>query len=415
MAEHESLSATPTVRVKRAATGGAVGRLDDGRVIFVRHALPGELVRVNLTDRTRSFARGDAVQIIEPSLERVVAPCPYAHPGGCGGCDLQHASEEAQLAWKAAVVSEHLRRVGGVERDVTVESAGVDAEGSRIRVRCAVTPNGRLALRKNRSRDLFEIDACWIADARLRPAFAADWSGAVEVELRAIGDGEPFAVARREADGGPVVEARSLDGAALGATRSYVEVGDHRFVVSPTTFWQSHRAAPARLLDAVMSSASVEPGDSVVDLFSGAGLFAVPLARAVGPDGRVTAVDSSPDAARDARDNAHALSNVTVREWPVSPRAVNDTVGPRDVVVIDPPRQGLSRGVAPMLLRRRPRRLIYVSCDAATFARDLKVFLTGGFILSDLRVFDLFPMTEHVELVGTLDMAPAGVESEVED
>src|SRR5579872_5996581 len=142
------------VRVKRPATGGAVGRLDDGRVVFVRHALPGELVEVTVTERTRSFARADAVGVLEPSDERVTAPCPYAVPGGCGGCDLQHASPEAQLAWKAAVVAEHLRRIAGVTRDVTVEPAGVAAQGSRTRLRCAVSERGRLALRAARSHDL---------------------------------------------------------------------------------------------------------------------------------------------------------------------------------------------------------------------------------------------------------------------
>src|SRR5271169_4703055 len=117
----DSTAATPTVRIKRPATRGGVGRLDDGRVVFVRHSLPGELVRVQITDRSRSFARGDAVEILEASAERVTAPCRYAHPGGCGGCDLQHASPTAQLDWKATVVAEHLRRIAGVDRAVIVE------------------------------------------------------------------------------------------------------------------------------------------------------------------------------------------------------------------------------------------------------------------------------------------------------
>jgi tRNA/tmRNA/rRNA uracil-C5-methylase (TrmA/RlmC/RlmD family) len=388
----EPVSPTSTVRVKRAATGGAVGRLDDGRVVFVRHSLPGELVEVAITDRSRSFARGDAVQVIEASAQRVQAPCHYAHPGGCGGCDLQHASESAQLEWKAAVVAEHLRRIAGVTREVSVVGAGVDAGGSRTRLRCAVTPEGRLA-----------------------PAFATNWADAAEVELRSIGDGPPFAVVLRESPHGPAHDVRSLDGAPLrDTTRSDVVVDGHRFAVSATSFWQSHQSAPALLIDAVTALADVQPGESAVDLYSGVGLFAVPLAVAVGPQGRVTAVESSAAAAQDARDNAHDLAQLTVREWSVAPRAVNDTVGYRDVVVLDPPRHGLSRGVAPALVRRHPRRIVYVSCDAATFARDLKVFLTGGYTLSDLRVLDLFPMTEHVELVGLLDFASSGVESEHE-
>ncbi|HVA52700.1 MAG TPA: TRAM domain-containing protein [Acidimicrobiales bacterium] len=403
------------VRVKRAATGGAVGRLDDGRVIFVRHALPGELVRVEVTEVSRSFARGDAVEVLEASPERVTAPCPYAKPRGCGGCDLQHASDIAQLEWKASIVAEHLRRIAKVERDVEVLGTGV-AQGSRSRLRCAVTDQGLLALHESRSHDLVALDACWIADARLQRAFATQWSQAEEVELRAIGDGDAFAVVRHETPAGISIDLRSLQGASLdGRTRSEVSVAGHRFVVSPTAFWQSHRSAPSLLLETVIAFAGLESGDSVVDLFSGVGLFAVPLGAVVGPNGRVSAVESSPSTAHNARENARDAKNVTVREWSVTARAVNDTVGSRDVVVLDPPRQGLSRGVAPALVRRAPRRLVYVSCDAATFARDLKVFLHGGYNLRDLRVFDLFPMTEHVELVALLDIDPIRVESDDED
>ena len=141
----------------------------------------------------------------------------------------------------------------------------------------------------------------------------------------------------------------------------------------------------------------------MTDLFSGVGLFAVPLAKAVGPSGKVTAVESSAYAVRDARQNAEGFRWLKVREWSVSPRAINDSVSEGDLVILDPPRGGLAKGVAAALVRRRPRRLVYVSCDAATFARDLKTLLAGGFVLGELRVFDLFPMTEHVELIASLD------------
>jgi len=118
----------------------------------------------------------------------------------------------------------------------------------------------------------------------------------------------------------------------------------------------------------------------------------------------VTAIESSAYAVRDARQNAEGLRNLKVREWSVTARSVNDAVGEGDLVVLDPPRGGLAKGVAEALVRRRPRRLVYVSCDAATFARDLKLLLAGGYSLNELRVFDLFPMTEHVELLSSLDL-----------
>jgi tRNA/tmRNA/rRNA uracil-C5-methylase (TrmA/RlmC/RlmD family) len=120
----------------------------------------------------------------------------------------------------------------------------------------------------------------------------------------------------------------------------------------------------------------------------------------------VTAVESSPYAVRDARQNGDGLRHLRVREWSVSARAINDAVGPGDIVICDPPRNGLAKGVVDALARRTPRRLVYVSCDAATFARDLKALLLRGFLVSELAVFDLFPMTEHVELVAVLDNTP---------
>jgi tRNA/tmRNA/rRNA uracil-C5-methylase (TrmA/RlmC/RlmD family) len=381
-----------------------VGRLGDGRVVFVRHSLPGELVRVDVTETTASFARGDAVEILEPSGDRVVAPCSYAHPGGCGGCDLQHASVPAQLSWKAALVREHLQRIAGVEREVAVTTPVGAAKGSRTRLRCAVNDDGQLSLRASRSHDLVAIDSCWIASDAFAPAFATSWDFAEEVELRAIGDGEPFAVVCRETPRGTMYELCSMRGEPLEpTTQSRVAVRNHYFSVSPRSFWQSHRDAPEMLLDAVLSFADVHEGDKVVDLFSGVGLFSVPLAKAVGPGGKVTAVESSPYAVRDARQNGDGLRHLKVREWSVTPRSVNDSVAPGDIVVLDPPRAGLAKGVADALVRRAPRRLVYVSCDPATFSRDLKVLRAGGYELRDLRAFDLFPMTEHVEVVGLLD------------
>ena len=406
MSSEFSVQSPVTVRIERPATGGGVGHLDDGRVIFVRHSLPGELVSVEVTETTKSFARGDAVAVLEPSPQRVSAPCGYAHPGGCGGCDLQHASPAAQSSWKATLVAEHLKRIAGVEREVTVTPVDGPAQGSRTRLRCAVNEDGQLCLRSARSHDLIAIENCWIAASSFAPAFGASWDGAEEVELRAIGDAEPFAVVKRDTHRGLMYEICSLNGEPLEpSTQSRVSVRGHFFSVSPRSFWQSHRAAPELLLATVLAFADVKPDDHVVDLFSGVGLFAVPLAQAVGPGGRVTAVEASGYAVRDARQNGDGLRQLKVREWSVTPRSVNDSVAPGDVVVLDPPRNGLAKGVVDALIRRGPRRLVYVSCDAATFARDLKALLAGGFVLGDLKVFDLFPMTEHAELVAVLDNA----------
>ena len=365
------------------------------------------MVRVAVTESTSKFSRGDAVEVLEASPERVAPPCHYAHPGGCGGCDLQEASTSAQISWKSSLVTEHLRRIAGVEYEFAVTQPASDPRGSRTRLRCAVDDDGKLALRVARSHDLIALDGCWISNPSFAPAFAASWHGAEEVELRAIGDGEPFALVRRLTPRGTMHELCSLRGEPLEpSTHSRVGVRGHVFTVGPRSFWQSHRDAPTLLLDTVLELAGAQVDDHIADLFSGVGLFSVPLAKVVGPGGRVTAVESSPYAVRDARLNAEGLRTMKVREWSVTPRSVNDAVAEGGVVVLDPPRGGLAKGVAETLVRRRPRRLVYVSCDAATFARDLKILLAGGFTLGELRAFDLFPMTEHVELVASLDFAP---------
>ena len=389
------------LRVERAATGGGVAHLEDGRVAFVRRALPGELVEVELTEVTTRFARGEALEVIEASEHRVSPTCPHAHPGGCGGCDFQHADADAQRLWKETLVAEHLARIARLEIEVRLEPA-LATRHARTRLRCGVDEDGRLALRQSRSRELEALTSCEVADERLAPAFGVDWSGAEEVELRAIGEGAPFAVVRRP--GATRLEVRRVTGEILDPWEpSRVEVAGHVYQVSPTSFWQSHREAPATLVAAVMAAAEVAPGDHAVDLYSGVGLFSVPLAHAVGPRGRVVAVEVAASAVRDARTNVDGVGPVKVREWSVGPRAINDAVSAGDVVVVDPPRTGLGRGVADALLRRAPRRLVYVSCDAATFARDVAALTQGGAVLSELKTFDLFPLTEHVELVGVLD------------
>ena len=394
--------AREVVRTERPATGGAVARSGSGQVIFVRHALAHETVEVEITEVAARFARADAVAVIEANAERVNAPCAYAASHQCGGCDLQHASESAQLSWKSDIVSEHLARIAGDDRRVDVVSVGAP-RGSRTRLRCAVDAQGRLGLRASRRHDVVALDACWLAHESLLGAFSTDWSGFDEVELRAIGD-DVVAVARREEAEDTIYELLTLDRSSLAAsTVSRVRVNDHSFQVGPLSFWQSHRSAPQLLVSQVIELLGAREGDHVTDLYSGVGLFAVSLAPIVGSSGRVVAVESSHDATTDAEVNARMHRQVTVRNWAVTPRAINDSVSVGDLVVLDPPRSGAGKAVMGALMRRRPRRMVYVSCDAATFARDVRVATDAGYTLSALRGFDLFPMTEHVELVGVLD------------
>ncbi|MCW2778571.1 MAG: deoxyribonuclease/rho motif-related [Frankiales bacterium] len=389
-----------------AAGGACVSRAPDGRVVFVRHGLPGERVRAVVTGETAKYLRADAVEVLQAAPERVEPPCPYARPGRCGGCDFQHVALPHQRVLKARLVAEQLQRLAGVAWDGEVEVVPGDDDGLgwRTRIAYAADAEGRLGLHRHRSHDLQLLDRCLIAAPGLPPVLDLPWPGATVVEgaTTATGDQQVVHVEGRpsplpEVDAGVVVGGRRL---RSPHGLSHVVRG-RRFEVSAGGFWQGHRGAADLLADVVLDALAPRPGEAAVDLYAGAGLFAALLGDAVGPDGRVLAVESDPRAAADAARNTADLSHVKVRTEAVD-AAVVRRLGRPDLVVLDPPRAGAGLEVARALSGLRPRALAWVSCDAASFARDLRVMLDVGWELESLRAFDAFPMTEHVETVALL-------------
>ena len=388
-----------------AAGGACVGRAPDGRVVFVRHCLPGERVRARITDRTAHFLRADAVEVLTPSPDRVVPPCPYAGPGRCGGCDWQHVALPTQRLQKAELVAEQLRRVARTDWPVVVEAVpgDVDGLGWRTRVQFAVDADGRTGLRKHRSHELEPVDACLIAsdDVERAGVEALAWPGVREVEVAAAGEQRVVAVTGRPAPLPEVPAGVVVDGRAVRAPHGLRHtVLGRSYEVAAGGFWQVHRGAPEVLATAVLDGLDPQPGESAVDLYAGVGLFAALLGERVGPAGSVLAVESDPRACADAARNTADLPQVRIRTAEVDADAVR-RLGSPDLVVLDPPRSGAGIPTARALADLRPRRLVYVSCDAASFARDLRVLLDAGWALEALRALDLYPMTEHVELVAT--------------
>lgn len=352
-----------TADVGPVAHGGhCVVRLPapDDRVVFVRHAIPGERVVLEVTEGTNGdrFWRADAIEVLDSSPDRVPAPCAYAGPGLCGGCDFQHVALDRQRALKAEVVAEQLRRLAGLDREVVVEQVPGDVEGLRwrTRTRFARTSDGRRAMRKHRSHDLVPVDDCLIAT--------------------------------------PEAEEHGTDGATVEAAGAA-----HAFAVADDGFWQVHPGAPRVLVETVLAMLDPRPGERVLDLYAGVGLFAAFLADRVGAD-RVVAVEGHQRAARDATANLPRGARVLrgdVRT--VLERGLDE---PFDLVVLDPPREGARRPVVEQIVDRAPRAVAYVACDPAALARDVATFAAHGFDLADLRAFDLFPMTHHVECVALL-------------
>ena len=436
--------------------GWCVARPDDGPVVFVRHALPGETVRAKITDVTSRLARAEAIEILAASPDRVEAPCPHARPGGCGGCDWQHATPPAQRALKATVLRQQLRRLAGLDREITVEPLPGDGEpgaglGWRTRVQFAVRPDGVAGLRAHRSHEVVDVGECLIAHQGITELGLTTrrWPGSSSVEaLVATGSGERAVIVSPAGSGpegsvpadipgadamlrraGPLKPLKPLEPLNRRLTpvrgRSYLShhAAGRDWRVSAGVFWQVHPGAADALTDAVTTALEPRPGDVALDLYCGAGLFAGVLAPAVGPGGTVAGVEADAAAVRDARHNLRQWPWARVHKGdvaavlrrggsPVS-RAQSGAGGaalpPARLVVADPPRSGLAREVIEYLgaTGRSAARFAYVSCDPATLARDIGLLMARGWVLDGLRAFDAFPMTHHVECVATLLRDPA--------
>ncbi|MGH8868482.1 MAG: class I SAM-dependent RNA methyltransferase, partial [Actinomycetes bacterium] len=377
------------LEVGPVAHGGHCVARHEGRVVFVRHALPGERVRAVVTEgRAKDpYLRADAVRVHEPSPDRVSPPCPYAGPGRCGGCDWQHATLPAQRRLKAAVVAEQMRRLAGLEVSVEVEPVpgSPDGLGWRTRVRWSVDDEHRAGLLRHRSHEVEPIDECRIAHQDVSGVGVTHhrWPDASSLEVSvAPASGQRLVRATPDRSGGAVTFPSLPDDVSLvlddgregvvvhGRGELSHEVHGRPFAVSSAGFWQVHPAAADVLADAVEQALEPRPGDSVLDLYAGAGLFAATLAARVAPEGRVTAVESSVAAASDARRNVTGLPVRVLRgrvDRALEGRLpVGDVVPERvDLVVLDPPRAGAGRAVTAQIARREPRRVAYVACDPA--------------------------------------------------
>ena len=384
------------VEVGPVAHGGHCVARAEERVVFVRHALPGERVLVEVTEGGDGdrFWRGDAVEVLEPSADRVDPPCPYAGPGRCGGCDLQHVAVPAQRGLKTAVVREQLVRLGRRAADdplvtgLEVEAVPVpgrpdDGLRWRTRQRYAVTPDGRPAMRAHRSHELVPIEDCLIATEDSRPA--------------------PVAEPGRQGEWSPGHDDTTTSEHEVSAAGT-----THTFTVAAGGFWQVHPEAPRVLVEAVLDLLRPQPGERALDLYAGVGLFARFLADAVGSGTRLVAVEADRDAARHARANLAGHTGAAVETGPTERVLRSALDEPFDLVVLDPPREGAKRAVVEQVVDRRPRAVAYVACDPAALGRDVAIFAEHGYDLTAVRAFDLFPMTHHVECVALLEPAGTG-------
>lgn len=434
--------------VDALAHGGHCVARHEGRVVFVRHTLPGEEVLARITeDRGGSYCRADAIEVLSASPDRVEAPCSYAAPGACGGCDWQHVAPSAQRLGKAAVVREQLLRLGGLD-DETLTGLGLGPDaaaeelpggmlGWRTRVGFAVSASGDAGLRPHRGQDVLDIDDCQLASDAIRAMDVPGrrWADVDRVTAVASSAGDRAVVisaAKPDTDadgdpggmttvGGSAVRASGTSAAAAnlpaevavldgghrpaqpirGHARVREQAAGRTWQVPADAFWQVHPAAADTLATAVQSALAPKPGETVLDLYAGVGLFAGVLAAAVGNRGRAYAVESDRAAVAAARRNLRESTNVTVVPGRVESWLAGRAPRRTDLVVLDPPRAGAGSSVVRRIARLRPRAVAYVACDPAALARDVRTFGAAGYRLTALRVFDAFPMTHHIECVAT--------------
>ncbi|KAB8167893.1 TRAM domain-containing protein [Streptomyces sp. 3MP-14] len=425
------------VEVGPVAHGGhCVARTEEGRVLFVRHTLPGERVVARVTEGSQDarYLRADAVRVLSASRDRVPAPCPFSGPGRCGGCDWQHVKPGAQRRLKAEVLTEQLAQLAGLTPeeagwDGTVEPAPGDkvAPGEvpawRTRVQYAVDEEGRAGLRRHRSHEVEPVDRCLIAADGVSELGVErrEWPGMATVDVAAATGSHdrlvvltprperrlplveldrPVSVMRAEPTKGRGGEPplHRVHGRAFVRERA----DEHTWRVSGGGFWQGHTKAAELLVDAVMRGLIPRRGETALDLYCGVGLFAGALAKRLGEKGAVLGVEASGRAVRDARHNLAEYPRVRVEQGPVARVLPATGITEADLVVLDPPRAGAGGGVVRQVAALGPRRIAYVACDPAALARDLRHFAGAGYVPRFMRAFDLFPVTHHLECVAIL-------------
>ena len=374
------------VELGPVAHGGHVVARHEGRVIFVRHGIPGELVIVEVTGVSKNFARGDVIEVLVPSEHRVEPPCRFAKE--CGGCDFQHIDVAQQRNMKKAVIIEQFARLA--KRDVEVEVIDLGQHtGWRTRMRYAVDAEGHVGLRGAKSHDVVRLDKCVIAHDGIQPP-RGNFSHTSEIEMAISSEGE----IRGFRDG------RLDDDLSNGSSSITEMVHGTRFNIDPKGFWQVHPRAASMFVNTLLEFAQMKPGDHVLDLYGGAGLFAAFALEEVGPGGRVELVDSTATSVRDA-----------ARNFPVLKAHVGEvlrvlrSLKRADVILLDPPRTGAGRPVLEQIAKLKPSRVVYVACDPAALARDVATFAELGYELAELRAFDAFPMTHHVEQIAAFTLA----------
>jgi len=403
---------TLSVELTTMAHGGdALGR-HEGKVIFVPYAIPGETVRAEITDDRGHYAFARLVEVLEPSPERTDPPCPYFGDGKCGGCQWQHITYEAQLRLKREILVDQLERIGEMEDPVVLPPVA-DEEGWAYRNHAQFHPAAEGGLGFTRAGDvggIVPVNFCLILHPELSDLYDLidlDAAGLKRLVLRVgTATGDRLVGFEMEEDKPPAVEVdETVSCVLLLEEGGYANlIGDnfltenaagHTYRISASSFFQVNTAQAETLVELALDYLDVGVEETVLDAYCGVGLFTVPLTERAE---LVVGVESSPSAVDDLLVNTEGVENVEIIEGPVEEVLPEIRVGV-DAVLLDPPRGGVDRHAIDALCEMEPGRIVYVSCDPATLARDAKRLGKQGYRLAEVQPVDLFPQTYHVESV----------------
>jgi len=392
--------------------GDVIGRLPDGRAVFVPFGLPGELARIHLTEQKQNFTHGVIDTILEPSPMRITPLCP--HFGICGGCSYQHMSYADQLTTKQAIVKDQLQRLGGIA-DFPIDPivAAPEPWNYRNSMHFRVSPNGKFGFQKAGSNEFIAIQECHLpteAINNLWPQLEFESGSGIDRAILREGVEEDLILGlSSQEDQAPEfsvdfpISAVYLDssGASVMSGDEYVvmQVKDRLYRVSIESFFQVNIAQAGAMVDHVLKLAGNLKKKTVIDAYCGVGLFSVFIAPKVE---RLIGIEVSESACNDFAVNLDEFSNVELYIGAVEDIFPSLKLNP-DLVIIDPPRAGLDSRVISQLAASKTEQIIYVSCDPATLARDIKRLTGKGYSLKSVTPFDQFPQTHHIETVCLLE------------
>ncbi|TMD06344.1 MAG: class I SAM-dependent RNA methyltransferase [Chloroflexi bacterium] len=412
-----------TLQTGNPAHGGSVVARDDGRVVLVHYALPGETVEARPRGKRGGVAWATAERILESSPERVAAPCP--HFGQCGGCQWQHARYETQLEIKRKVVEDQWSRAG-LRFPPAAPVLGM-ADPWRYRIRGefeAIYPAAggfELGFHRLRSHSVLPIRTCPLHDLRIERALGAFRQAVPELGIRGLKHVEltvePAGLGllwRAALEGRPAAAPGELTARVAELLPDLVVLDDSldyefwglRFRVRSDTFVQANYRQMQVLYQTALDQLAPTPGDAVLDLYAGIGTISLALARRAGS---VTAIEENPQAVALGRlaVRINGVTNVEFRTGRVEKALREVRLGAHQVALLDPPRAGLEQAAVAELLRLGPQRIVYVSCEPSTQARDIAALVRGGYRVRRAAIVDMFPQTYHIESVVLLERTGA--------